>query len=61
MSTKKPGAVAEVSNEPVTKIKSYTISSEMDSNSATFDKALKNLKREFGFDMESEIFDIDDL
>jgi len=61
MSVKKCDAVSEISNETVTQIKSYTISREIDSHAKDFDKVLKNLQKQYGFDLETEIFNIDDL
>lgn len=53
--------VSEISEEPVTKIRAYTISREVDKSTKDFETRIKNLQREYGFDLEKETFKIDDL
>ena len=43
------------------KVRVYTLAREVDSDTRTFEKALATLKREFGFDKETETFHVDDL
>lgn len=54
-------ALAEVTGEKFDKIRCYTISREVDSSTKHFEMVLRNLKREFGFDIERQTFDVGEL
>jgi hypothetical protein len=58
--TKKP-VQAEFSSEEITKIETFTLAREKDSDSKDFEKCIKNLQKQFGCDLEKEVFEIDEL
>ena len=58
---KTPTARSEIMGETCTKVRVYSIAREVDSSTKDLERCIKNLKTQFGFDMETETFSGDDL
>lgn len=65
MKTKKIGRAitgkSEITKENFQVIKVYQIAREVDVDTKALENVLKNLQREYGFDMETEVFPVEDL
>jgi hypothetical protein len=52
---------AEITGENIDKIRVYTITREVDSSTPLLEKQFRYLKREFGYDLETDECDVDNL